>query len=126
MSVTKGCGLGEAWLCSWAADYLTERLGSDLSDDARFQVGYAPPAPTNLIQHLTGRGAGTEELVDAGFARKRERGRLVGTFRDRLVFPIYSGSDLVGFVGRRNPTKSDSEFSGPKYPTPAAPPSSQG
>ena len=100
---------------SWAADYLTERLGTDLSDDARFQVGYAPPGPTNLIAHLTARGATTEELVDAGLARRTDRGRVVDTFRDRLVFPVHSGNDLVGFVGRRNPTKADSEFSGPKY-----------
>ena len=100
---------------SWAPDYLRARLGTDLSDDSRFQVGYAPPGPGSLIQHLTGRGATIEELIDAGLARENERGRLVDTFRDRLVFPIYSGTDLVGFVGRRNPTKSDSEFSGPKY-----------
>ena len=83
--------------------------------DERFQVGYAPPGPTSLIQHLTARGASIEELVDAGLARETERGRLVDSFRDRLVFPIYSGSDLVGFIGRRNPTKDDHEFAGPKY-----------
>ena len=40
---------------------------------------------------------------------------LVDVFRDRLVFPIYAGSDLVGFVARRNPTKDDSAYAGPKY-----------
>ena len=100
---------------SWAPDYLRERLGTDLAEDERFQVGYAPPGPTSLIQHLTARGASIEELVDAGLARETERGRLVDSFRDRLVFPIYSGSDLVGFIGRRNPTKDDHEFAGPKY-----------
>src|SRR3954468_15602888 len=60
-------------------------------------------------------GATVEELLDAGLARRTERGQLVDAFRDRLVFPIYSGADLVGFVCRRNPTKPDGEFSGPKY-----------
>ena len=100
---------------SWAPEYLRERLGTDLAEDERFQVGYAPPGPTSLVQHLTGRGASIEELVDAGLARETERGRLVDSFRDRLVFPIYSSSDLVGFIGRRNPTKDDHEFAGPKY-----------
>ena len=100
---------------SWAPDYLRERLGTDLAEDERFQVGYAPPGPTSLIQHLTARGATIEELVDSGLARETERGRLVDSFRDRLVFPIYSGRDLVGFIGRRNPTKDDHEFAGPKY-----------
>ena len=100
---------------SWAPDYVRDRLGTDLSCDSRFSVGYAPPGPTSLLQNLTARGARVEELVDAGLARSTERGRVVDAFRDRLVFPIYSSTDLVGFVGRRNPTKSESQFSGPKY-----------
>lgn len=100
---------------SWAPDYLRDRLGNDLTDDPRYQVGYAPPGPTSLIQHLTTRGTSEEELLDAGLARRTDRGHLVDTFRDRLVFPIHSGADLVGFIGRRNPTKPDGEFSGPKY-----------
>jgi DNA primase catalytic core len=100
---------------SWAPAYLRERLGTDLADDDRFQVGYAPPGPTSLIQHLTGQGATIEELIDAGLARETERGRIIDAFRDRLVFPIRSEADLVGFIGRRNPTKDDHEFAGPKY-----------
>lgn len=100
---------------SWAPGYMHDRLGTDLADDRRYHVGYAPPGPTSLIQHLATRGTSEEELLDAGLARRTERGHLVDAFRDRLVFPIYSGSDLVGFIGRRNPTKPDGEFSGPKY-----------
>ncbi|WP_148046155.1 MobF family relaxase [Nocardioides marmoriginsengisoli] len=100
---------------SWAPDYLRERLSTDLSDEPRFAVGYAPPGPTSLIQHLTAIGASPEELVEAGLARRTDRGRLVDAFRDRLVFPIYSGLQLVGFIGRRNPTKNDAEYAGPKY-----------
>ena len=100
---------------SWAPDYLRRRLGTDLTDDSRYQVGYAPPGPTSLVKHLTTRGTTVDELLDAGLARRTERGHLVDAFRDRLVFPIYSGADLVGFIGRRNPTKPDGEFSGPKY-----------
>jgi DNA primase catalytic core len=100
---------------SWAPDYLRERLGTDLVDDPRFTVGYAPPGPTSLIRHLTPLGATAEELIDAGLARVNDRGSLVDAFRDRIVFPIYAGRDLVGFIGRRNPTKADNEYAGPKY-----------
>lgn len=100
---------------SWAPGYMHDRLGTDLADDRRYHVGYAPPGPTSLVRHLTARGASVEELLAAGLARRTERGQLVDAFRDRLVFPIYSGADLVGFIGRRNPTKPDGEFSGPKY-----------
>ncbi|MEO6629415.1 MAG: MobF family relaxase [Aquihabitans sp.] len=100
---------------SWAPAYLRERLGSDLDADSPFTPGYAPPGPGSLIHHLTQHGASEGELIDAGLARRTDRGVLVDVFRDRLVFPIYAGSDLVGFVARRNPTKDDSAYAGPKY-----------
>jgi DNA primase catalytic core len=100
---------------SWAPGYLEERLGTDLSDEPRFAIGYAPPGPTSLIQHLTAVGASADELIDAGLAHRTDRGRLVDAFRDRLVFPIYSGQQLVGFIGRRNPTKDNAQYAGPKY-----------
>ena len=41
-------------------------------------------------------------------------------FRDRLVMPIRdphdpAGEAILGFVGRRNPTKTDDDYAGPKY-----------
>lgn len=101
--------------CSWAPDYLRQRLGTDLADDRRFPVGYAPPGPTSLIRHLCGTGADANELIEAGLARRTDRGGIVDSFRDRVVFPIYSGDDPVGFIGRRNPTKGDDDYAGPKY-----------
>jgi DNA primase catalytic core len=100
---------------SWAPDYLRDRLGTDLTDDGRFAVGYAPPGPTSLIRHLCRTGADVDELIKAGLARRTDRGGVVDSFRDRLVFPIQSGDDLVGFIGRRNPTKGDDDYAGPKY-----------
>ncbi|MEO5665937.1 MAG: MobF family relaxase, partial [Nocardioides sp.] len=91
---------------SWVPDYLRQRLGTDLSDDSRYAVGYAPPGPESLIRHLTDRGATVGELIDAGLARQTERGRHVDSFRDRMVFPLYSDENVVGFIGRRNPTKN--------------------
>ncbi|MEO5663515.1 MAG: toprim domain-containing protein, partial [Nocardioides sp.] len=100
---------------SWVPGYLRQRLGTDLSDDSRYAVGYAPPGPESLIRHLTDRGVTIEELIEAGLASETERGRLVDSFRDRMVFPLYSGAVVVGFIGRRNPTKDTHEYTGPKY-----------
>ncbi len=41
-------------------------------------------------------------------------------FRDRLMMPIrdpheHDGHAVIGFVGRRNPTKGDDDYAGPKY-----------
>jgi DNA primase catalytic core len=53
--------------------------------------------------------------MTAGLTRRTDRGDVVDAFRDRVVFPIIHGDDIVGFIGRRNPTKDDNAFAGPKY-----------
>jgi DNA primase catalytic core len=112
---------------SWAPAYLARRLGADCAgalthhaeaagSGSAFTVGYAPPGPTTLTRRLTAAGATLEELLDAGLARRRERGDIVDVFRDRLTFLIRDpDGHPVGFVGRRNPTKCDADFAGPKY-----------
>jgi DNA primase catalytic core len=107
---------------SWARHYLQTRLGTDLTaavdtHGTRFTPGYAPAGWTALTQHLRRRGATDEEILAAGLGRTARTGRIIDTFRDRLVFPIYHDDDLVGFIGRRNPSH-DTEpnpTSGPKY-----------
>jgi len=100
---------------SWVPGYLHERLGNDLSGEDRFEVGYAPPGPTSLISYLCDKGVALEELTEAGLARRTDRGTNVDSFRDRLMFPIYSPDGLVGFIARRNPTKDRDDHAGPKY-----------
>ena len=109
---------------SWAPDYLRERLGTDLADHPNYSVGYAPGGGRSLMRHLTDQGATLDELEQAGLVSLRERND--GTtyyrdfFRDRLVMPIRDphdpdGEAILGFVGRRNPTKTDDDYAGPKY-----------
>jgi hypothetical protein len=43
------------------------------------------------------------------------RGHLVDAFKDRLIIPLREPDGIVGFIGRRNPTKDDTEYAGPKY-----------
>ncbi len=106
---------------SWAPGYVQTRLGTDLTGNGRFPIGYAPPGPTSLVRHLTGAGATEAELLDAGLARRTDDGALIDTFRDRLIFPIQHHDDrneVVGFIGRRNPTKDTRAQHGrvgPKY-----------
>ncbi|WP_447645223.1 MobF family relaxase [Nocardioides zeae] len=121
---------GEHAARSWVPAYLTDRFG-DLAYnfDAGAQqagspvtVGYAPPGPRSLLIHLTAQGASAQELLDAGLIRERTGRTSGGTatwidaFRDRLVLPIRTpDGEIVGFIGRRNPTKTDDDYAGPKY-----------
>jgi DNA primase catalytic core len=115
---------------SWAPGYLEERLGADIARSPvgdRFPVGYAPPGPRSLRHHLTSAGATIDELEQAGLVRLRHRrdGTTdhVDVFRDRLILPIHAAAEsrergdavTIGFVGRRNPSKTDNDYAGPKY-----------
>jgi DNA primase catalytic core len=102
---------------SWADRYLAERLGEDLTSDARWQLGYAPPSWTVLVDHLRGRGYSRHELVDAGLGWVSKSGAVVDRFRDRLIFPIRDANAcVVGFIGRRNPSlDGDENVQVPKY-----------
>ncbi len=102
-----------AYRGSWARTYLTDRLGGhDLTGDPHTRPGYAPHTWTALTDHLRRRGATDEELLAAGLARQASTGRLIDTFRDRLMLPIHAttpgnpkteGAVVAGFVGRRHP-----------------------
>ncbi len=76
------------------------------------------------MRHLTAHGATLDELEQAGLVAHRQRndGTTYYTdfFRDRLVMPIRdphdpTGQAILGFLGRRNPTKTDDDYAGPKY-----------
>ncbi len=130
-----------AYRGSWAQTYLTDRLGGiDLTGDPCTRPGYAPHTWTALSDHLRRHGATDEELLASGLAKQASTGRLIDTFRDRLLLPIHAtdpgraghprhedrGGDpalqVVGFVGRRNPHYDalepgidDAAKAGPKY-----------
>ena len=110
------------YLGSWAQAYLTDRLGADLTGDPATRPGYAPTGWTALTTHLRRGGATDDELLATGLAKQASTGRLIDTFRDRLVLPIHhyreQTSHIVGFVGRRNPDTDhleDARKAGPKY-----------
>jgi DNA primase catalytic core len=104
---------------SWAANYLKERLHTDLVGSP-FQAGYAPSGWTHLTDHLRHHADATDtELLAAGLGTRTRAGRLIDRYRDRLMLPIHTpNGDLVGFIGRRHPrhdTDNDANSGGPKY-----------
>ncbi len=103
---------------SWAQVHLRQRLGTDLSEEGALQAGYAPAGWTHLVDHLRRHGASDLELTEAGLATVARTGRLIDRFRDRLVLPITrqapTGTQTLGFVGRRNPDAPE-QTAGPKY-----------
>jgi len=107
---------------SWAQTYLADRLGgTDLAGDPRTRPGYAPAGWTTLTAHLRRHGASDDELLAAGLAKQACTGRLIDTFRDRLVLPIQHHEHVVGFVGRRNPDTDHHEKTGDEAGNKAGP-----
>lgn len=87
-----------------ARAYLKKReIGSDIAKD--WQLGYAPSDPRLFFDWARSHGYSTELLVDAGLAAEREgptgRPRIVGRFRDRLMFPVCNDfGEVIAFSGR--------------------------
>jgi DNA primase catalytic core len=100
---------------SWGEQYLAHRFGADITDDPRFQPGYAPAGWTTLVGHLRHLGVTDEEMLLTGVAAIASTGRLIDRFRDRVVFPIIHNGRILGFVGRRRPELTDIDRAGPKY-----------
>ncbi len=105
----------EHYTDAWAADCVAERLGTNLTGDPRFTLGYAPASWTGLTDHLRSLGATEVDLLAAGLSVRASNGRLIDRFRDRLLTPIRDGQDITGFIGRRNPDRTDDDHAGPKY-----------
>ena len=83
-----------------AAGYCKERGWSDETVQL-FSVGYAPPGG-GLYRHMTSKGWKKDLLLEAGLVGMNdETGDIYDTFRDRIVFPIYSKTGYIaGFTGR--------------------------
>ncbi|MCW2527434.1 MAG: dnaG3 [Pseudonocardiales bacterium] len=100
---------------SWAPTYLTQRLGTDLSEGTNFIVGYAPQRWTALSDYLRSKGADDQEIVAAGLGSYASTGRVINRFRDRLMFAIQDGDRIDGWIGRRNPHRIEDDSADPKY-----------
>ncbi|TDC82967.1 DNA primase [Actinomadura sp. 7K507] len=93
-----------------ARTFLSER-GFEMSDAARFGVGFAPREWEGLVRHLRGRGFADRDIIAGGLAKEGRRGPM-DRFRGRLMWPIRDLSgDVIGFGARRLYEDDD----GPKY-----------
>lgn len=108
---------------AFAAHYLQRRRGLDLEAltqefaGQRF-VGHATHGWSALTVHLRSAGVDDDELVGMDLATRTRGGRLIDTYRNRLIFPITNASGQIrGFIGRdisghpaapkyRNPTRT--------------------
>lgn len=95
---------------SFARDFLISR-GFDPAAQKKFGIGYAPKGWQNLLEHLTGLGFTSEELITAGLTMQSDKGGY-DRFRGRVLWPIRdANSQVLGFGAR----KLYEEDQGPKY-----------
>jgi DNA primase len=82
-----------------ARDYLA---GRDITLDQAAQNGLGwAPGGTVFLGGMQELGIGEPVLIEAGLAAKRDDGRVVPRFRERLLFPIHDlRGRAVGFGGR--------------------------
>ncbi|MGX8698651.1 MAG: DNA primase, partial [bacterium] len=67
----------------------------------RFGLGAAPDSWSALTDALKRRGYSEVELVEAGLAKRGQKGGVYDTFRNRLMFPVIDvRGSVIGFSGR--------------------------
>lgn len=67
----------------------------------KFALGFAPDSWDALLKHLKAAGFSEELIIQAGLAKKNEKGKVFDFFRGRIMFPIFTDSNkLIGFSGR--------------------------
>ncbi len=77
--------------------------GRGLSDGTiqNFRVGWAGDAWSDLCDFLRTKKFSDGEIIEAGLAKRSERGTVSDKFRNRIMFPIGdSAGRIVGFSGR--------------------------
>ena len=94
-----------------ALEYLSNR-GLDTNLIKEHQLGYAHPKWSELYEFLNSKGYNDEDLLALGLIKKSEEGRIYDTFRNRIIFPIFSPSGRIIAFGGRTLEKDNSV---PKY-----------
>ena len=94
-----------------ALNYLANRgLDTDLIKEHR--LGYAPAKWSELYDFLKEKNYSDEDLLNLGLIKKNEEGKIYDTFRNRIIFPIFSISNRIIAFGGRSLEKDDAI---PKY-----------
>lgn len=96
-----------------AKKYLNDRGVEDGTVRA-FRLGWAGDAWSDLADSLLRKKFTEKELIDAGLAKKGEKGGLTDKFRNRIMFPIFdTAGRVVAFSGRTFGEKAHPDA--PKY-----------
>src|SRR3990167_7961363 len=96
-----------------AKKYLKER-GVSEATVKEFRLGLAGDAWSDASEYIKAKKYSDREILEAGLAKKNERGNLTDKFRNRILFPISdSAGRVVGFSGRTFGEKASPEA--PKY-----------
>lgn len=83
-----------------AAEYIDRRGISDAMV-RRFGLGAAPDSWNALTDAMIRHGYTQGELLEAGLAKKGQKGGLYDAFRNRLMFPVIDvRGSVIGFSGR--------------------------
>lgn len=83
-----------------AQAYLSGR-GLSAKTIRQFGLGFAPEAWDALSHHLHGQRASEDMIERAGLAYRTQNGRLIDSFRNRVMFPIFDiRGNIIGFGGR--------------------------
>ncbi len=68
---------------------------------SKFGIGFARDSWSDMVDYLKENGFRNDDIVDAGFAAKSEKGRIYDKFRNRLMFPIIDvRGNVIAFSGR--------------------------
>jgi DNA primase len=81
--------------------YLQQKRGLTDATIEKFGLGYAPPGFDSALTHFSGRGYGTQDLVDAGLLSEREDGKRFDRFRHRIMIPIRDENGRMAGFGAR-------------------------
>jgi DNA primase len=96
-----------------AKKYLKER-GLTEETIRTFRLGYAGDEWSEMSDYLKQKKFTEKEMLDAGLAKKGERGGLTDKFRNRIMFPIMdTAGRVVAFSGRTFGEKAHPDA--PKY-----------
>ena len=101
----------------FAQSYLARRRGIDLGALRAFGggapvVGHVGSGWTALVVRLRGRGVSDDELLATDLAQVNRLGRVVDTYRGRIIIPVTDNAGQIhGFIGRD--VSGDSQA--PKY-----------
>lgn len=84
-----------------ALSYFVDNRKLSVSTIKHFGLGYAPNSYDAIIKYLSAKGYTKDEITEAFFAMKSEKGAIYDSFRNRVMFPIIDASgNVIAFGGR--------------------------